>query len=334
MPNTATQLARTAYILIDYAVEQGMNREKLMQVAGLARQEVVDPDSRLRTASMLKLWREVIGGLNDPILGLRVGMTVRCLDLGLVGYTMHHSRNFFSALSRLSRYGRVLSDAITFKVARTSEGAVVVWEGQPELEALRHPVETAVAMVVSVSRDLTGTDLAPKSVSLMSPIPPSAGDYRSRFHCPVAFGGTRASVTFSSSQLQLPTRAPDPMLLKYLDDLAVITLGPLEDRESSTVAEVRRTLWSALPGGRPNLWRTAAEMGISPRTLQRRLGEEQSSFSTVLDELRRDLSDELLSDRQLSVAQVAFLLGYSEPSAFQRAYRRWRGVSPRRYRSA
>ena len=103
---------------------------------------------------------------------------------------------------------------------------------------------------------------------------------------------------------------------------------------TAAMLKLRRTLWSALPGGRPNLWRTAADMGISPRTLQRRLGEEHSSFSIVLDELRRDLSDELLSDRQLSVAQVAFLLGYSEPSAFRRAYRRWRGDSPRRYRSA
>jgi AraC-like DNA-binding protein len=123
-------------------------------------------------------------------------------------------------------------------------------------------------------------------------------------------------------------------LVGYLDDLAAITLAPLEESDENMIAAVRRALWTMLPGGRPDLWRTAAGMGVSARTLQRRLGEEGSSFSRVLDELRRDLSDELLSDRKLSVAEVAFLLGYSEPSAFQRAFRRWRGVSPRRFRVA
>jgi len=334
MPTEATQLARTAHLLIDYAVEQGMGREKLMQSAGLSGLDRVDPDSRLRTTSLLKLWREVIDGLDDPIVGIRLGVSVRTLDLGLVGYAMHHSRDLHGALNRLSRYGRILSEAIQFSVLETGEGAVVVWRGHPALEALRHPVEVAVATVVSVGREITGTDLTPISIDLTSPNPKALGEYRSRFRCPVEFGRPNSSLTFSNKQLQLPTQAPDATLLKYLDDLAAITLGPLEDRDLTTVAKVRRALWSELSGGRPNLWRTSADMGVSARTLQRRLGEEHSSFSIVLDDLRRDLSDELLSDRQLSVAQVAFLLGYSEPSAFQRAYRRWRGVSPRRYRSA
>ncbi len=311
-----------------------MGREELTRAAGLAGQEAADPDARLRTASMLKLWREVIDGLDDPILGIRCGMSVKAMDLGLVGYTMHHSRDLHGALNRLSRYGRILSEAINFSVVETGEGAVMVWRGHPGLEALRHPVEAAVATVISVSRQITGTDLAPISVDLTSPIPTAVGDYRSQFHCPVKFGRPSASVTFSHRQLQLPTRAADATLLKYLDDLAATTLGPLEERDSNTVARVRRALWSVLPGGRPNLWRTAADTGMSARTLQRRLGEEQSSFSTVLDDLRRDLSQELLLDKKLSVAQVAFLLGYSEPSAFQRAYRRWWGISPRRYRRA
>jgi len=334
MPNQATQLARTALLLIDYAVEKGMDREKLMQAAGLSTHDLDDPDARIRTASMLKLWREVIGGLNDPILGMRFGMSVKTLDLGLVGYAMHHSRDLDGALKRFSRYGRILSEAVSFSVVETGESTALVWRGHPALEALRHPVEAVVAIVVAIGREITGTRLTPMSIDLPSPPPRAVGGYRSRFRCPVVFGRPRASVTYSRQQLQQPARAPDATLLKYLDDLAAITLGPLEDRDPTTVAEVRRALWSALPGGRPNLWRTATDMGISARTLQRRLGVEDSSFSKVLDDLRSDLSDELLADRHLSVAQVAFLLGYSESSAFQRAYRRWRGVSPRRYRSA
>ena len=81
-----------------------------------------------------------------------------------------------------------------------------------------------------------------------------------------------------------------------------------------------------MPNGRPSIERTAREMGITVRTLQRRLGDEGSSFSTVLDTLRRDVTNELMADGKQPVADISFLLGYSEPSAFYRAYRRWRGV--------
>ncbi len=107
------------------------------------------------------------------------------------------------------------------------------------------------------------------------------------------------------------------------------TLTSLGAPNENFVDTVRRALWSELPGGRPNLWRTASGLGISARTLQRRLRENGTSFSAVLEELRREFFGELLADKKLAVSDVALLLGYSEPSAFQRAFRRWRGVSPR-----
>jgi AraC-like DNA-binding protein len=330
----STQLARSVLLLLDYAARQGMDRERLMQVAGLSAGDVDDPDARVRTASMLKLWREVIDAQDDPVLGLHVGSSISAKQLGLVGYAMYHSDTLQGALNRFARYGRILSDAIQFEIADTEEQVVFIWQMPPSLVALRHPVETGVTLVVSIGREITGAELAPTSVELPSPRPEAVAPYRSMFRCPVAFDRPLASVTFSRAQLQLPTQAPDPTLIGYLDDLAAITLAPLEESDENMVAAVRRALWTMLPGGRPDLWRTAAGMGVSARTLQRRLGEEGSSFSRVLDELRRDLSDELLSDRKLSVAEVAFLLGYSEPSAFQRAFRRWRGVSPRRFRVA
>jgi hypothetical protein len=302
----STQLARSVLLLLDYAARQGMDRERLMQVAGLSAGDVDDPDARVRTASMLKLWREVIDAQDDPVLGLHVGSSISAKQLGLVGYAMYHSDTLQGALNRFARYGRILSDAIQFEIADTEEQVVFIWQMPPSLVALRHPVETGVTLVVSIGREITGAELAPTSVELPSPRPEAVAPYRSMFRCPVAFDRPLASVTFSRAQLQLPTQAPDPTLIGYLDDLAAITLAPLEESDENMVAAVRRALW----------------------------GEEGSSFSRVLDELRRDLSDELLSDRKLSVAEVAFLLGYSEPSAFQRAFRRWRGVSPRRFRVA
>jgi len=325
-----TQLARLSLMLLDYAAQQGLDRAQLMRRVGLSEDILKDPDSRIKTAKGAQLWRAVAEALDDPALGLHVGATVEAKQLGLVGYAIFHSRDGHSALHRFARYVRILSEAVQFEVDQVGGNTVITWQVHPALAALRHPVEAGVTLLVALARDITGVHVNPVRVELPGPRPEMPGEYRSYFECPVIWDQAAARIEFSLEQMSLPTRAPDATLVAYLDDLATIKLNPLEERDESMIEAVRRTLWTMLPGGRPDLWRTAEELGVSVRTLQRRLGEEQSSFSRVLDELRRDLSSELLTDRKLSVSEVAFMLGYSEPSAFQRAYRRWFGVSPRR----
>lgn len=325
-----TQLARTSLLMLDYAEQQGLDRRRLMRDAGISAEILEDPDLRVKTASMIKLWRAMIDAVDDPYLGLHVGGSVHALQLGLVGYAICYSKNLHSALHRLARYIRILSEAVQFGVKESADTAVITWQVHPAVAALRHPVEAGVAVVVALGREVTGTDVSPQLVELPGPRPDDMTDYNAFFRCPVQFDRPVASMRFTRQQMRIPAKAPDATLVGYLDDLAAIKLNPLEDHAESMIEAVRRALWSMLPGGRPDLWRTAGELGVSVRTLQRRLGEEGSSFSKVLDELRRDLSNELLADRKLSVAEVAFMLGYSEPSAFQRAYRRWWGVSARR----
>jgi AraC-like DNA-binding protein len=334
MLNGMTQLARTPLLLLDYAAKLGMDRNALLDVAGLSKKDLADPDSRIRSASMLKLWRAVIDRQDDKALGVHIGSTIRASELGLVGYAMYHARDLHNAFRSLVRYGRIISEAVQFKLEEHDEHAVLIWQSHPSLTVLRHPAECGIAIVVSVAREISGSDLQPLQVELPSPRPELLADYRAVFRCPVLFDRPAGSVTFSRQQIELPTIASDETLAGYLGELAAITVKPLAERDASTTSAVRHVLWSLLPAGRADLWRTAAEMDISARTLQRRLGEEGSSFSRVLDELRRDLANELLSDSKLAVSEVAFLLGYSEPSAFQRAFRRWYDDSPRRFRIA
>jgi AraC-like DNA-binding protein len=127
--------------------------------------------------------------------------------------------------------------------------------------------------------------------------------------------------------------APDVTLAGYLDQLAEQVLRSLGERRGTSVEATARAVWARLSSGKPNLRQTAIAMGISGRTLQRRLSEDGTSFELVLDDLRRDQSISLLHDRSLAVDEVAFLLGYSEPSTFYRAFRRWHGVTPGKYRA-
>jgi AraC-like DNA-binding protein len=131
----------------------------------------------------------------------------------------------------------------------------------------------------------------------------------------------------------VPVTNADERLCRYLDQLAAEALDALGP-EGSFVDRVRRAIWSDLSGGHPCLAQTASTLGVSTRTLQRRLREEGTTFAALLDVFRREMSTRLLRDKSLAVYEVAFLLGYSDPSAFYRAFRRWQGASPYEFRTA
>jgi len=318
-----TQLSRGPLMLLHYAEQCGLKRSDLLDKCGLTNDIFADPDSRIPTRSMVRLWRAVIDEIDDPILGLNTGKIPGLVDFGLVGYAMRYSNNLQDALHRLARYQRILSEAVRFTLSEREDACVLTWVSHPALLALRHPTESAMMLLMRAASELTGEDLRPQKVELPTPPPEDTAPYKKAFRCEVAFACDTAAITWTSRQMELPTVTADPALVGYLDQLASIAVGPIDAGKDSTTTAVRRALWAMLPGGRPNIWRTAQELGVSVRTLQRRLGEEGSSFSTVLDTLRRDVTRELLAEGKQPVADISFLLGYSEPSAFHRAYRRW-----------
>ena len=319
-----TQLVRTPLLLLSYADQQGLNRSELMRAASLTAGDLADPDSRIPVTAMHKLWRAVIARDKDPLLGLKVGQTVTARRLGLVGHVMICSNDLFDALSNLSRYGRLITDALQFRITRDGDNFLVHVSARPYMIALRHPIESAMVSVLTVAREITHSKLAPQQVRLPSPPPGSVEPYRVVFGRTLTFGSPVAEMVFSTVQMATPIVARDEMLRGYLDELAESKLKGLGELGSDMIDRVRRGIWSTLQNGRPSLYRTAASLGVSPRTLQRRLGDHGTSFSIILAELRRELSQELREHKGLADSEVAFLLGYSERSAYQRAVRRWR----------
>ena len=324
-----TQLVRLPLMLLHYAEQQGLDHDTLLEKSGLPEDLLADPDARVPTRAMARLWRAVIEEIDDPTLGLHVARQPTLADFGLVGYAMRYSDNLHDALHRLARYQRILTESVRFTVTECEETCVLTWVSNPSLLAIRHPVECSMTVLVRAARELTGTNLNPLKVELPTPPPGDSGAYKAEFRCDVAFACETAAITWSRQHMNLPIPAADAALAGYLDQLATIAAEPMGADNDSMTTAVRRALWAKLPRGRPNIWRIANELGVSVRTLQRRLGEEGSSFSGVLDELRRDITRELLADGTQPVADISFLLGYSEPSAFHRAYRRWLDTPPR-----
>jgi len=332
--NRLTNLARIPLLIVEYAEQSGIDRGDLLQRASLSAENLSDPDKRISVAALLELWRAVLEKEDDTAIGVSIGSTCSAKRLGIVGYAMYYSRDLLQAFQRFARYVHIISEAVQIDIATEGEQTTVSFSAHPSLFALRHPVEAQIAALMTVGREITQTDLVPLAIHLPFPHPGASKRYKVVFRCPVHFEQPHAAIVFTAAQMRLAVTASDPTLSGYLDELASSTLDALAVQDEGFVDAVRRALWSESPGGKPNLWRTASEMGISVRTLQRHLRENGTSFSAVLEELRRELAGDLIANKELAVSDVAFLLGYSEPSAFRRAFRRWHGVSPRRFRSA
>ena len=331
--NEPSGLARLALLHLERAAQLGVSRDTLLREAKLDERQVRDPDSRIPLTAVTRLWRVVTKHSPDPAIGLRLGADARVRELGLVGYAMAFSSTLGSALRRLGHYSRIVSDALVVSLETQGEATWLRVDVQPALRVFRPAVDARLSAVLSVCREITGAPIAPLIVQLPYRRPPEVKDYETFFAAPLEFGALATAFLLRNEDLARPVAVADPTLTGYLDRLADQALATLGS-ERTVRERVRRVLWSELAEAVPSLDGVAKALGASARTLQRQLREEQTTFAAVLAELRRELAPSLLRDGRLGVSEVAFLLGYEDPSAFQRAFRRWFGRSPRAFRSA
>jgi AraC-like DNA-binding protein len=326
-----TVIARLAHLMLDQAAAIGVDRDELMRESGLNPSEIKDPDGRIAHDKMVALWETLIRKKPGRALGVRLGYTVKVRDLGLVGYTMLYSRTLMQAVHRMARYSRVLNESLHLMLKRGVDHAHVVVEASPALNALKHPVEARLAGVLAAAREITASEIEPIEVHFPFERPDHASELEAFFRGTLIFDGGESMLVLRNEDLDRAVVAADETLIGYLDQLAEEAMRPLTGRENFT-ERARWALWGELSDGQPSLQRIGKLLGVSGRTLQRRLHEEGTSFAALLDDLRQRMAVRLLRDRELAIYEIAFLLGYSEPSTFHRAFHRWHDCTPQEFR--
>ena len=324
-------LARVALMHLAYAARWGVPRAELLREARLDEEQLRDPDARVPRTALVRLWHAVASHVPDPALGLRLGTAVRAREFGLVGYTMAVSPTVAAALQRLSRYDRLLSDVLVVQLEAEADATWVRLDVEPALRAFRPAADFRLAAVLALCREIAAAPIAPLTVQLPYRRPADVRAYERFYRAPLEFGALATAFLLRNDDLARPVVSSDATLTGYLDHLAEQILTGL-GADETTRDRVRRLLWSSLSDGVPGLDDVARRLGMSARTLQRRLRDEGTTFAAVLTGFRQDMARPLLRDGRLAVSEVAFLLGYEDPSSFQRAFRRWSGRSPRAFR--
>lgn len=333
-----TVLATLPAALLEAAAAAGYDAEALRRAAGLAPDALEDPDARIPLERHAALW-EALSRLPGDV-GLQLGPRLSFRALGVVGHAMAASSTVGEALLLLGRYRRlVLEPALPrLELREGPDGealACLVQPLPPRFLALRHPAETQAAASLTVLRHLAGAGLTPRAVSFPHSAPPSTRAHAALFRCPLHWGAAETELVVEAEVLARPVARADPALRAYLTRHADAMLAGVEAQgPPAWSARVRQRLLERLPHGEPTVGALARDLAVSVRTLHRRLEEEGTGYSALLEALRRERAEALLADPHLSVSEAAFLLGYSEPAAFTRAFRRWTGSAPREWRAS
>ncbi|MEO0425075.1 MAG: AraC family transcriptional regulator ligand-binding domain-containing protein [Pseudomonadota bacterium] len=269
-------------------------------------------------------------------IGIRIGATMRCDDYGAFGLAFKSATHLEGSFERVQRYGKVVTNVANFTLEQGTDGSSK-WMTVPSAASGRlgelMTNELALAAATALSREVSGDGFAPEAVSFAHRAPDESTEAQTFFRCPVTYSAERNGLRVSLSSLEVANRLGDAKISEFFDHHLNTEL---EQRTSAQPldARVRRMVTRALSEGPPKIESIAAQLGVSQRTLQRRLAAEGHVYLDLLEQARRDLATSLLGQHTYALAEVAFLCGYADQSTFTRAFKRWKGVTPADFRKA
>jgi AraC-like DNA-binding protein len=324
---TPAAMASWPAVVIRALEAQGVDGRELAVRAGIPLAALADPDGRVPSLAVARLFQLAAEATGDPAFGLSAARFVQQTTFSALGYAMLASRTPKEALERLIRHRRVIGDLVDLRLEEASDRYRVVIRFRGAFPCPDPAVEAGAAIIVRAARLLRAQrDLHPLLVQLQRPRPDDVGPYSRFFRSPIAFGQPRTVLEFSRADIDAPlpsghvalARHNDEVVVRYLDNLA----------SSSVSHRVQELLLDALPGRAPTKREVARRLGMSARNLQRHLGAEGQTFKALLRQTRLVLANGYLSEGRLSIKEIAFRLGFTGGSAFSRAFRRWAGRAP------
>jgi AraC-like DNA-binding protein len=312
-----------------YLDRSGIDAEPLLVKAELSRGQLSQDSDGTSVVSECRFLELGALATNDPLLGLHVAAEIDLRNFGILFYLGASSATVAEALEHLTRYSGTGNEANRFEISRNKDETVLT--NRPALafdEPRRQLAEFGALAVIRALGRVTNRDFPPSHITFAHTRNSGLREIHRILRCPVEFGCAADSWVLPQSVIELPIVSKDSHLLRILethaDDL-------LSQRHAATGlrALVESQLASALPSGRVQAAVVAQQLGMSERSFRRRLAEEGTTFSEILDQLRNSLALRYLEDQRISLQQIAWVLGYSELAAFNHAFKRWFGTSPR-----
>lgn len=319
-----------------YAVGQGLNRAGLLQAAGIGAAALDDPDNRIPMTAYRRLLDEARAQSGDPALHIRYTLDTSFQEISIVGLLVHSTPSMAESMRQFARYSKllveidVMAGGDRFQLERRDGGLWIVDHCPPQN---LFPELTEISFGRFIGEFGKGFPDRPLSLELCltHAAPDYAGAARALYGIPVTYEAGFNGLRMAPEWLQIEFERPNTYAFGLFAEKAEALMQAL-GRDRSLRARVEAALLTMLHEGDISMDRIADEVAMSRQTLYRRLKEEGSSFAAIVDGLRRRMAEDYLTTGRASINQVAYLVGFSEPSSFMRAFRRWTGMTPRQFR--
>lgn len=322
--------------IINAATAAGIKPKELCKAANLDMRILEDVDNQIAFTQLVELYQHGARLTGDDAFGLHVGEQDSPKLYGILGYVTINSQTVGEALNRLVRFQQIRTNACEFSLKVIGSNAHLFYIYQTteiSRQERRHESEETLCSFLQISRMATGIDWSPSEVHFEHEQPKDISEHKRIFRAPVCFGKPVTQMIFNSSILTIPLVAADLTLGLLLERQAEELLEKsTRAGEEGFVNQVRRLISENLSGGEMRMETICQKLGISSRTLQRNLKEEGTSYQKLLEETQSELSKFYLQKPDIAICEISYLLGFSQPSAFHRAFRRWTGLTPRAFR--
>lgn len=319
--------------LLDRAGGAGVDVAGLLRDAGISRETVAELNGWVPVDAMARAWILASERATDVDFGLHAAETLPVGVYGVLEYATISSPTILDTLERVTRYYRLMGAMSDMGLDVARDRARVTLRSVLSIDParLRHYHEYTFAFLVMRGRMLGGDAVAPSEVRFAHPEPASTAEHARIFRAPVRFAQPTNELVVPRAVLDVPLRTANAAASAALQQAGETILGAgAVDALEATRAATR----AALEGGDVSLEAVARRLGIGARTLQRRLREHGTSYARLLDDVRDETARRWIAQRTMSFGEIAFGLGFSEPSAFHRAFKRWTGLTPRDYQAS
>lgn len=320
------------------AARRGADLTVLCAAAGLSPEALQTTDAPVSLAANIALMEKAATLTGDDFLGLHLGEVSSPVVLGMVGHLMECSPDLRSAFRQMEQFNRVFTRIFEFRTEE-SDGEfrlycepIPAWHNASP-ETARQAVEISLAGMLHVVKLLTGRNLYPQRVLLRFGRPPDVSEYLRVLKTEPIFRQSCNCVVYRLRDLDAPVIGYNRELNLLFTQLLEKELARQQPGELF-VEEVKRLILRKFQVIPPQLPEVAEALHLTPRTLQRKLKEEGTTFQKIVEGVRMDLAGGLLSDARVSINEVAYKLGYAEPGVFRRAFRQWTGQSPSAFKAA
>lgn len=326
-------MAKGIYVASDLAglLRRFLAQEGLHPPDIIARLAAYPANSRMPMDDWWEILEKIQAIRQEPALGVKIGACVQPQDSGVMGYMVMYCKTVGEAFLHFQRYQGLIHNLSQVNVQAKPNSLVLSWDLEKGVSTQLSDEVFLSGLMTFIQKVTDRHDLVPAAIDFIHTVPFDPACYEALLGCPVRFGCERVAVEVPLAGLTIPINSHNPHLLSLLEKQAQALVEP--GNHDEFLAQLQRILVEAIAQGEANLATVAKRLNISTRTLHRRLETRDTNFQGMLQKTRRQLAEHYLSDLSLSFNEIAFLLGYSEQSAFNRAFREWFSETPKVYRS-